>query len=234
VAPRNRTDELTRETMTMNRFLRALLLLPVLASTALAQPGVSGPGGGRALESHYFSVEVGVPLNSYPADTRALIDELDAYDGVSRIPVDFSFAVLWPVIDNQTLLGPQAQVTSDHLSRGDVQVSFNVVTLGATARRYLTGTIASGLYARADVGIASAGITHRIEDAERSKSGNFGFGSALGAGFALPVSSGTSLELSATAAYRLLPGYETGSRGYEDIFEKGEYLSAIFGVAVVW
>jgi hypothetical protein len=216
----------------MKRYLLTLLLLPIVATLATAQaPSL----GGRQLESHYFAVGVGYPLNSYPDDTRELIEELQNLEGVSRIPIEASLAAYWPVLDNQTLIGASFGVVGDNLSRGSESISFNVMTLGASARRYLSGSIGDGPYARLDVGIATAGINHRIDDLSFNADGDVGIGGAAGAGYDLAISSGTSLELSATALYRNLPGHLTGSEGSNDeTFEQGNYISASFGVALLW
>lgn len=218
----------------MKRLLTALFVLPLLATVALAQPGIPGAGG-RSVESHYFSIGAGIPLNSYPKDTRALIEDLESYQGVSRVPIDVNAAVYWPIIDSRTVIGPAVQLTGDHLSRGDESIGFNVISLTASARRYLTGDIGDGLFGRIDAGIASAGVSHRIDNETYAENGNVGFGGAIGTGWALAVSSGTSIELSATALYRDLPGHVTGSvREGQDIFEEGTYVAAAFGVAVLW
>jgi hypothetical protein len=222
------------ETMPMRRFLFPLLALPLLVGSTLAQSALPS-GGGRALEEHYFSVGLGVPMTSYPDDTRTLIENLESAEGVSRLPLEFNVGVYWPISDAHTLFGPILEVTSDHLSRGDESISFNLMTLAASARRYFTGVAGDGLFGRVDAGIAFAGVNHRYGGDTYSESGNIGFGGAAGAGWAFAVSSSTSIEIGATALFRALPGHETGQREEgADVFEQGSYVAGSFSVGVLW
>ena len=80
------------ETMLMRRILFALLALPLLVGSTLAQSALPSTGG-RALEEHYFAVGLGVPMTSYPDDTRTLIEDLESAAGVSRLPLEFNVGV---------------------------------------------------------------------------------------------------------------------------------------------
>lgn len=216
----------------MKRLILSLLSLPMIAAVATAQPGVAAPGP-RALESHYFSFAAGVPINSYPDDTKATIEHLQSYDGVTRVPIDGEIGVLWPVVDNHTVLGPSFRATSDIFNRGDEAISFMTMNFGASARRYFTGVVGDGLYGRLDAGVAYASLTHRIGDQTFTGSGNVGFAGTAGAGWSFAVSPGTSIELGAAASYRRLPGHETGVDS-DQAFEAGSYVSGIFSVGVLW
>jgi hypothetical protein len=211
--------------MIMKRIGLILLALPLIAVAAHAQ---------RAAETHYFAIGLGIPMNSYPDDTRRLVADLDATEGVTRLPLDFDVAAYWPIVDGRTVLGPAVHGSADNLTRGDETIALNVIGLGASARRWITGTTGDGLFGRLDAGVAFAGISHDIGSERYSKSGNFGFGGMIGAGYSFAVSSGTSLEVAANAAWRSLPGYTTGRQGSGDIFESGDYTTVAVDVAVLW
>ena len=219
----------------MRRLLSALLLLPLLVATTAAQTTSPEPAAGRAPEPYYFSFAFGVAATSYPADTRALIDDLARHDDVARIPIDGEIGVSWPVFDEMTTLGPSMRATGDHLTRGDESISFNVMSLAASARRYFTGVIGDGPFGRVDAGVAFAGVSHYIDGTPTgSRQGEFGLHAGLGAGWSFPLSSGTSLEIAAAGSYRSLPGHETGQKKRGELFERGNYLAGSVGVGLFW
>lgn len=217
----------------MNRALHTLLLLLVMLTGAFsrsnAQLGTSESS--REIESYYLLFGVGYALNFYPADTRRALDKLDDVSGVTRVPFSLDFGAYWPVgSGNHLVIGPTATIASDKFSGGDRQFTYLVGMIAASAQYYRTGTIGDGLFARADIGLASAQVSN---ESFYSDSG-YGLGLQVGVGYAIPISSGTSLSIDAKASYRNLPGYETGKAEPGDLFEKGSYTTFTLGVNLLW
>jgi hypothetical protein len=195
----------------------------------------------RALEDYYFHVNLGFPINNYPTETQAAVKDISAISGITHIPGSAEFGVYWPIGNNHTIVGAVASGTGDNFTKSNTTLSLEVGQLSVSAQHYLTNIIGDGLYVRGDIGFAAAYLHKSVvhnewsDESTENSSGNIGF-SALGSvGYALPLSSGTSLSFSVNATYRRLPGYETGNYiAGGDIFERGDYTSVVFGANLLW
>ena len=213
----------------------ALAALFVFQSLPLSAQSYYGPT--RVLEDYYYYVALGYARNYYPPDTKEAIDELSDDPDLSRFPGNFEFGVYWPIpaIGAGTVLGAVASGAGDFFTVGnDASLDFSVVQLGPSLQYYFMKVPGEGIYGRADLGIAVANYAWRAGDLRRESSGNVGVGLLGSVGWAFPVSIHTSLNVAIGAAWRSLPGYETGQASSTDIFEKGDYTSLLFNVAVFW
>jgi hypothetical protein len=195
----------------------------------------------RNFEDYYFHVSLGFPINHYPTETQEAVKDLSNMSGVTHIPLNAEFGVYWPLGNDRTIIGWVAGATGDNFTKGGNRLNLEVGQLTISAQHYITNTIGDGLFVRGDVGIAGTYLDRSVkaneggnEISERS-SGNVGFTALGSVGYALPLSSGTSLSFSLSGNYRRLPGYKTGEfKTGDDIFERGDYTSVVFGANLLW
>ena len=186
------------------------------------------------IEDWYFHFSLGYPVNSYPSDTKELIQTLKDESGVSTLPLGFEFGVYWNLGNNHTIIGPIMTFTGETFSKDKVSFDYTIGQISASVHHYIMSFIGEGLYGRADLGVAFASMSLSDERRTLSEQGNMGFAFLLGAGWGLPISSGTRLTFSADYAFRTLPGYEAGEQKGSDVFEKGNYTSFLFMLGILW
>jgi hypothetical protein len=149
--------------------------------------------------------------------------------------------VLMPLLGRKTLLGLMLSLTSEG-EDGDkvITSSYSLTDIHVSIRHFISAP-GDGLYLRGDIGIAQASSTttgglgsYGVDNGDHTN-GNWGGALLVGAGYAFPISSGTSLSIDATYTGRLLPGYDTGTWATSnESFENGVYSTAAVMVSVLW
>jgi hypothetical protein len=196
--------------------------------------GMSSSTSIRQLEEYYFYFSAGYPINNYPTETRQAVDDLKNRSDVSRIPSSGQFGVYWPLSNRQTIIGGVIGASGDMFSQKDASLDLIVFQMGASVQHFFTSTIGDGAFVRGDVGFAGASLTEQVNNKTTTTSGHIGLAVTGGAGYAFPLSAGTSLSIDINASYRRLPGYEPGKSTSDDFFEKGDYTAVVFGASLLW
>lgn len=184
---------------------------------AHAQRGPKVSQGGRVLESWYTYWGLGYSVLQYPDDTQNFLDFLDDQPGVSRISLNIdALGFYWPFQTTSTALGVVLNTVGDSYST-DVDNSFTVYQglLAASLMHSLTDIMGEGITLRGDLGLAfvSSELEQQGSMGTITKTSDtyMGVGFLLGGGYALPVSSETSLLFNANYAMRIVEGDTFGA-----------------------
>lgn len=208
--------------------------LVCLAIGSLSGAPLSAQFVERSLERVYVRGALGYPINNYPPDTRRLLDDLATQSNLSRLPLALEVAVYWPFRNDRTVAGVLFGMTGENFTRGETSLDFTILQLTGSIRYYLLSTIGTGPFIRGGLGVAVAGISTTDGRERAESSGHAGVAIAAGAGVDFPFWSSTSIGIEFAASFRRLPGYETGKRGSADVFERGDYMSYVVAVGVLW
>jgi hypothetical protein len=115
----------------------------------------------------------------------------------------------WP-LNEQTILGGIINAAGDRYEYDGDSMQINNYTFSVSIMRYLTNTIGSGIFVRADAGPARV-----VFDADDfgTETSDWGFGGLIGGGFGFNVSPGTRILLNVNYAVRKIEGESYGSLG---------------------
>lgn len=152
---------------------------------------------GRKIESWYHSFTLG-----YVQNTK--VNEIDQ-DYEMGVALDFLRFYL--PVGNKFMIGAGIFGTGLTFEGSDAQMN---LYLYSASMQYYFKSIGDGLFLRGDVGMSRGVITDSSGDALATSDPGMGF--LLGAGYALPISSETSILF--YAAYRQ---YEIGGYDYSDL-----------------
>jgi hypothetical protein len=217
--------------------LLAAAAIVLTSATALAQDTTTSR---RQTESFYFTIGMGAGLNSYPDETTRDLETFYGRPASGALAMSIEGGVLWPVAGDRTLLGAMVTVTGESNESSGMKSDRTVTGIHASFRQYLISNPGDGPYLRGDAGVAMTSSSSESRGtygfgAGSSTSGEWGPAVLIGAGYAFPLGSGTSLSVDASYTWRSLPGYQTG-RGAtsNEPFEAGTYSSAMLMVSIFW
>ena len=204
------------------RTVIAVCMISCCVSTLSARHHTHMSRSGRISENWYMYFGAGYSFLHYPDEAQDALDEINDQPGVGH----FSFSVdalgfYWPIAGNSTILGTVINFTGDNYSTdgGSNTFSVNQGMLDISVMHSLTDATGEGITLRADVGPAwlSTEYTRTVATTTTTTRSNLlvGFGFLVGAGYALPVSSETSLMFNAKYALRMIDDERFGAATIE-------------------
>lgn len=153
------------------------------------------PGQKSKNEWWYLNLGLGYAKVSYPDSEKSVIDSAAASPGVSNLSfiVDI-LSVYFPRKNFKTILGAATSLIVDRYSASGSSVQTSQYLVSASGMHFFGTNVGHGPFVRGDLGFA---LESRQADGSGlgvGPSGTYlGFGMLAGAGYALPVSSGTRL-----------------------------------------
>jgi hypothetical protein len=181
----------------MKRLALVVVVLFMLAATnSFAQ---------NKLESWYTYWGLGYADVTYPDKLNTVLDELKELPGVDHTGIGLDMlGFYWPN-GEKTIIGGILNGWGDRYedSDSDDYMQFNGYLFSLSAMHFLTGQIGQGLFLRGDFGASRLVLSTTGYGDESSK---WGFGGLLGAGFGVPISSGTRLLLNVNYSVRKVEG----------------------------
>ena len=189
-----------------------LLAFLTAASSAFSQ---------NKIESWYTYWGLGYADIKYedPLDTQ--LEQLSEQEGVDHISVSVDLLGLYLPFKDRHINGFVINAFGDRYEAGGTDFQISGYTLSFSNIRFLTGTIGSGLFIRADIG-GSRFVVDADGDKETS---DWGFGYLVGGGLGFNVTSGTRLLLNVNYAVRTIPNDETGT---DNVKTLGLSVGALF------
>jgi hypothetical protein len=155
-------------------------------------------------EDWYWGFNLGGGSIRYKsAAIQANIDANKAKPDTKPVTVYFDLYFLWPVSGHSTALGISLGGVSDNVKQDSTDSEVNLTTslLGFSAHHYFMGNIGDGLFARADVGLASVKETDKLVGVKTESDTMSGFGARVGLGYSILLSNETRLPLTVQYQY---------------------------------
>lgn len=175
--------------------------LPARASAPQSQSPKARP---RGLESWYTYWGLGWSSPGYSGETEEYLDFVRDADGVSSTALSLDIlGFYFPVGGEKLLLGGIINGAAERFAVEDEWVQYNQLLYAASAMYFLDQYIGRGFFVRGDLGLSR--VVVNSSDDFTGVSGS-GLGVLLGAGYAIPISSGTRLLLNANYARRSAEG----------------------------
>lgn len=164
------------------------------------------------LESWYTYWGLGYADPQYPDELENALEMIEDVDGSEHISVGLDLlGFYWPVGD-RTLVGGILNAFGDRYEVNDVELQINGYTFSLSAMHYVTNIIGQGLFLRGEVGPTRFAVDFEGVG-EDDATTDWGIGGLAGAGFAIPVSSGTRILLNVNYALRRVEGETVGTLG---------------------
>lgn len=165
------------------------------------------------LESWYFYLGLGYANSQYPEPLDTELNNLADQSGITQVNIGIDFPGVYFRKGERTIIGGVLNISADRFeddnSNGSVQ--FTEFTVALSAMHFLTKEVGRGLFLRGDVGPARLGVSVEGGGLAVTTSSEWGFGALIGAGYAIPVLSGTRILLNANYAFRRIEGEAFGA-----------------------
>lgn len=194
-------------------FLCAILVVFAIAlcapkAAAQTPDSVKATTSGRVIEKWYMYWGVGYSFASYPNELEKVLNGLDNVPGVSQYGLGLDiFGFYWP-ISNQAVLGFVMNGSMDVHGDGTNEISITQQMIAISCMHSVKGTIGDGVTVRVDVGMGNLRYAARAVEGRYTMSeddtSEMGLGLLFGMGYAIPVSSQTSLIVGANFALRFI------------------------------
>ncbi len=166
-------------------------------------------GSRNRRESWYTNWGLGIPFIGYPSELGDVLDVLrDA--GVDNIRISLDLLGFYLPIGQQALAGVSVNAWGDRYDDGVTSLQINAYTFSLSSMYFLMNGIGDGLFVRAEVGPARLALDSSLDISSTS---DWGFGYLVGAGYGLPITSGTRLLLHLTYSGRNVEGESYGAFG---------------------
>jgi hypothetical protein len=159
------------------------------------------------MESWYTYWSLGIADHQYEEPLDSAINSTEALPGVSRteIAVDM-LGFYWPIGDqSSTIAGFVINGSADRIYDSYDYIQINHYLYGGSVMHFFGREPGDGFFLRGDFGIARSNLTDSYGNYSSSENGS---GYLLGAGYGIPMSSGSRLLLSVTTSSRTIEGSE--------------------------
>jgi len=149
-------------------------------------------------ESWYTYWGIGYASVSYPPELQVLIDLLNEQEGVSNMPLSLDILGFYWHLTPKTIGGVIVNGVADRFNVNENYIQINHYLFGASVMHYLGHNFGSGIFIRADAGLAKLIVSSSGGGSSRSENG---FGLLAGGGWSFDLG-GTRLLLNVNYAYR--------------------------------
>lgn len=149
-------------------------------------------------ESWYTYWGIGSGSVGYPAELQIVIDYLNDQDGVTNTSIALDMLGFYWHLSPKTIGGVIINGVGDRFEVNGESMQINQYTYGGSFMHYPGKSFGSGLFVRADIGLAKLVIQ---ESGGSSTSSESGFGILVGGGWSFDFG-GTRLLLNVNYAYR--------------------------------
>jgi len=164
------------------------------------------------LESWYTYWGLGYVNPQYPDELENALNLVEDIPGSDHISVGLDLlGFYWPVGD-RTIIGGILNAFGDRYEVNDITLQINGYTFSFSAMHYLTNLIGQGLFLRGEIGPTRFAVDFEGVQ-EEDVTSDWGIGGLVGAGFGIPVSSGTRILLNVNYAIRRVEGETVGALG---------------------
>ncbi|MCF7800871.1 MAG: hypothetical protein K9N34_02510 [Candidatus Marinimicrobia bacterium] len=187
----------------VKRFILGFLLV---ASGLFAQTN-DGNSGNR--ESWYTLWSLGSADITYPSDFNTMMNYLEDQEGVTRTKIAMDFLGFYKHLTPQTIGGFVINAAADRMEDSDSWMQFNHYIYGLSMITYPGDRFGSGLFLRADAGLAKMVLQDSDGDSESSENG---YGLLGGAGYSFDLG-GTRLLINVNYALRRIEDEDTTVMG---------------------
>lgn len=171
------------------------------------------------LETWYINCAIGYAGMIYPYEMQSDIENGEKNGRLSRTSATVDLGIYVPCSgDRKSLLGGSINSGIDVLSDDNESVTIRQTMVSGSAIYYLTGEIGDGFYIRGDFGLAY--LTASSSEGGDGVTSEVGTGLLSGAGYAIPVSSGTRMTFNANYSIKTI--------------ESEKYVTLDLGVGVLF
>ena len=163
-------------------------------------------------ESWYTYWGIGGGSNSYTGTSRDIIESAqDAGPDHLALSLDL-LGFYWPLPNSRnTLVGTVLNGGGDRYEDEDYTFQLNLYLLGISSMHFFGREPGSGLFVRADLGLAFYSVSNSAQASEGRS--NFGYGGLIGGGYGIPITKGTRILLNVNYALRFIEGDNINSLG---------------------
>lgn len=181
--------------------LRILFILLLFSTTLFSQINETND---EVRESWYTYWGLGWSNTDYAAPWKNTFDILESTPGIDRTRLSMDMLGFYFHAMPNTIVGVIINGTADRFEKDSDYLQYNQYLYSGSVIQYLSEEFGSGIFMRADVGLAKAVFQAKGQKDLASKSG---FGVLLGGGFSFDLG-GTRILLNANYALRK---YENGN-----------------------
>ena len=170
------------------------------------------------LESWYCNLGLDFTDVSYPSYLNDKIDAMEELPGHDRTRLGIDVGIYFPVSQRMLLGGAiSGSADSNDSDEENTSLDINQYLLGVSGQYYIGRQVGHGFFLRSDVGAAWTALSADEEEAEDSETG---VGFLVGAGYSLPVTSGSRIALQAAHTVRRIDGetYQNTTIGLRILF----------------
>ncbi len=178
--------------------MRKTIISTIISLFIFSSPLFSQNFQDLSTESWYTYWGGGYSSISYPPETQEFLDLLKEQSGVSNLSLQLDLLGIYFNIAPKTIAGVIINGVGDRYEKDGDYIQLNQYLYSASAMHYLGDYFGSGLFLRADIGLAK--MVMQYSEGESTNSDN-GFGFLVGGGWSFDLG-GTRLLLNLNYAYR--------------------------------